>query len=256
MNIVTLTTDLGTEDYFSAMLKAEILTAAGNDHFFVDISHNIAAHDIQQAAYFLQTSYSKFPQGTIHVAFVYSYYNPAFEYIAFYKNGHFFIGPNNGLFSLLFDDLTEEDVYLVEFDDRNANRLVAHAVACIKNNLFPDELGRHPTTFNRKLSLRAVITNNNIRATVIHKDHFDNVVLNVTKANFEKMRDGRNFELFYKQSDPITRLSKHYGDVAVGDVLCLFNSADLLEIAVNMGKAGTYLGLNKNETVQIYFKER
>jgi S-adenosyl-L-methionine hydrolase (adenosine-forming) len=64
---------------------------------------------------------------------------------------------------------------------------------------------------------------------------------------FEKVRNDRRFELYYKPNDPITFLSKDYGDVAIGDVLAFFNSAGYLEIAINMDKASSMLNLMKEK---------
>ena len=50
MQIVSLTTDFGIADYFVADLKASILSQYGSVQF-VDVSHQIASHDIMQAAY-------------------------------------------------------------------------------------------------------------------------------------------------------------------------------------------------------------
>ncbi len=255
MQLITLTTDLGKDDYFVALLKAEVLSFAGMDTTFIDVSHSIDSQDIQQAAFFLKTTYGKFPKGTIHISCVYSYYSSKYEIIAFERDGFYFMGPNNGLFSLLFPDLKKEEVYKVEHDTHEVNKLIGHAVACIRNNLFPNEMGSQVKQLNTKLALQPVTTSTNIRATIIHIDHFDNLILNVSRDVFEKVRKGRRFEVFYKQHEPIGKISKHYGDVPVGDVLCLFNSADLLEIAINMGKASSLLSLQKNETVQIYFYE-
>jgi len=61
----------------------------------------------------------------------------------------------------------------------------------------------------------------------------------------------RHFSLFFKRYDPIQALSTHYSDVAIGDTLCLFNSADYLEIAINMGRAASMLGLNKIKLISL-----
>ena len=63
----------------------------------------------------------------------------------------------------------------------------------------------------------------------------------------------RNFSLYFKRHDPIERISNHYSDVQIGEVLCLFNSAGYLEIAINMGKAASMLGLKMDESVQLDF---
>jgi len=251
--IITITSDLGNTDYFVALLKGSLYSVIPQGVTLCDISNNIDPHDIQQAALFLGSSYTRFPEGSIHIAKVFSYYSKNPQYICFEQNGHYFIGPNNGIFSLIFPELESEDCQQIQMDTKDINAKIAHACACICNNLFPDEVGPKLAKLNKKLTIQAVTTSSNIRATIIHVDHFQNVILNVNKDTFEAVRKGRRFELFYQQHDPITSISEHYSQVPVGDVLCTFNSVGLMEIAINMGSGSSSLNLNKGETIQIYF---
>jgi S-adenosylmethionine hydrolase len=98
-----------------------------------------------------------------------------------------------------------------------------------------------------------VITPTRICGTVIHVDNFENVVVNIHRETFEKTLNGRAFSLLFKRNDPITRLSGNYCDVSMGEQLCLFNAAGFLEIAVNMGKASTLLGLKMEDVVEVVF---
>ncbi|MBK9743039.1 MAG: SAM-dependent chlorinase/fluorinase [Saprospiraceae bacterium] len=61
--------------------------------------------------------------------------------------------------------------------------------------------------------------------------------------------------MYFKPNDPITFLSKDYGDVSIGDTLAFFNSSGYLEIALNMDKASSMLNLQKGEMIQINFYE-
>ena len=81
------------------------------------------------------------------------------------------------------------------------------------------------------------------------------MIVNIRRELFEQVGQNREFALYFKRHDPITQLSLHYNDVPIGETLCLFNSADYLEIAINMGKAGSLLGLKMEDTIQIDFKE-
>ena len=92
-----------------------------------------------------------------------------------------------------------------------------------------------------------------IRGSVIYVDHYENVIVNVQKELFERVRNGRHFQLFFKRHDPITQLSRQYHDVSIGETLCLFNDAGYLTIAINMGKAASLLGLKLDDMVQIDF---
>ncbi|HMQ05780.1 MAG TPA: SAM-dependent chlorinase/fluorinase [Saprospiraceae bacterium] len=252
MQIITLTTDYGTTDYYVAELKGSILKEQPAT-LFVDISHEIESYDIVQAAFFLSASYPKFPQGTIHIVSVYNYYTNPAEFIVFSRNDQYFIGPNNGVYSLIFEDLSEDEVFQVASNGESLTNIYSKAIDVIVNDRDLTRLGTHISDLTRKMGIQPVITSNQIRATIIHIDHYENVIVNLKKELFEKVRNNRPFSIYYKQTDPIQTISKHYGDVEMGETLSLFNSAGYMEIAVNMGKASTMYNLNKDETIQIYF---
>ena len=68
-SIITLTTDFGLGDPFAGIMKGVILSVNPNARI-VDITHGVPAHDILAGAMTLQSSYSYFPKGTIHLAVV------------------------------------------------------------------------------------------------------------------------------------------------------------------------------------------
>lgn len=253
MQIVSLTTDFGIADYFVADLKASILSQYAAIQF-VDVSHQIASHDIMQAAYYIQNVKNSFPVGTIHIVAVYNYYSEKSKFIAIEKDGHYFLGPNNGVFSLVFDNIDPNSVREIDFgENMSLTKIFSNAVALISNGLSMEDIGPVISDFRSKLPISPVITQSQIRATVLHIDHFNNAVINITKQQFEKIRDGRQFEIYYKQTDPIRKINQHYGEVAVGEVLALFDSTGYLVIAINMERASEQLSLIKNETIQINF---
>jgi len=255
MQIVSLTTDFGTRDYYVAELKGILLTK--NSQFnIVDISHEVNAYDIVQGAFFLKNVIGQFPAGSIHIVAVNNNYHRHSEYVCFKKNDQYFIGPNNGLFTLLFDQLQPAEVFRISPEQDSSlhyYELYAYATDYISRGLPIENIGPSVVETNEKLELRPVVTTNQIRATIIHIDVFNNVIINLRKDQFEKVRAGRSFELYYKQRDPITTLNNTYSDVAVGETVIFFNTAGFLEIAVNLGNASTTFNLNRNETIQINF---
>ena len=255
MILVSLTTDFGLKDYYVAELKSSILNHVRGAQI-IDISHNIDKFDIVQAAFFLKNVLHTFPTGAIHVIGVYTHYKRDSEIICFSKDGHTFIGPNNGVFSLIFENLSDTKIYKVDAPHGNAissNALLAHAIAYISHGLPLAEIGPEVATFHQKMLLKPVLGQQQIRASIIHIDNFENVIINLKKTEFENYRSGRSFELYYKQHEPITQIHKHYGDVPIGDPVAFFNSADYLVLAVNLDKAASLYNLHKNEMVQIYF---
>jgi len=254
MQIVSLTTDYGYKDFYAAELKASLLSAK-KDFNIIDISHDIDHFDIVQASFFLQNALKSFPKESIHIVAVKCNNLKKTDLITFYHEGHYFVGPNNGVFSLVFDDINESKIYVIQppEGDLTVNRVLSHAAAYISHGLPLEDIGPPLETFNKKLIIQPVVNAHQIRAMVIHIDHFENIIINLKKELFHKVCQGRKFELYYKPNDPITTLSKSYGDVAIGDPLAFFNSSGYLEIAVNLDKASSLLGLNKNEMIQINF---
>ena len=107
MSIITLTTDLGTKDHKVASIKGSILSLEKNVPI-VDITHHIEPHDIIQTAYIVRNSYSHFPKGSIHMIAVDCFYHKDRKFLVLEANGHFFIMPDNGLFSLIFPEIKAE----------------------------------------------------------------------------------------------------------------------------------------------------
>ncbi len=254
MPIVTLCSDFGSRDPSVAVLKGAIWQRNATLQL-VDISHNVENYNIVQAAFILKNAYTAFPAGTIHVVSVKNYHPDSNSFLAVRYEGHYFIGPDNGIFSLLFETLPE-DIYELNFESHikvKLSALYADAVGHIANDLPFNEIGLPVEEIVRKISLQAVTSKDHIRGSVIYIDNYDNVVVNITKDVFEKNRAGRAFSIYFKRHNPITKMSPVYSEVSVGETLCHFNGAGYLEIAINMGKAASLLGLHIDETIQIDF---
>lgn len=254
MSIITLTTDLGYQDYYLAKLKSSILRHLPQTQF-LDINHEITSHDIQFAAYSIMSIWRDLPKGSIHIISVYNHYSSKNEYIAFEREGHYFIGPNNGVFTLLFEDLSQNETHKIKGDFDNYFGLFAHAAALLSTGAPLNDVGPPVEHLTKKIHILPVYTSNEIRATIMHVDRFGNAVLNIEKEFFNKNRKERDFEIYFKNSDPITDIHTSYSRVQVGDVMATFNMNNFLEIGINMGNASTMLDLYKDGTIQIHFKD-
>ena len=258
MPIVTLTSDFGWKDYYLPMIKGAILCR--NERIqMVDIAHDIPNYDIVQAAFIFKNCWRSFPAGTIHLISVNDYpENKEQGFVAIAYEKHFFIGPDNGVFSLIFGG-TPKSIFQLENKPKARFPLAevyATAVGHLAAGRPIHEIGFPVKDLFQRITFTPVQSHSQIRGSVIHVDQFENVILNINKTVFEQVGQGRDFSLYFKRHDPINCLSEHYQDVEVGEILCLFNSADLLEIAVNMGKASSLFGLKVEDTVQIDFRTK
>lgn len=255
MPIVTLTSDFGLNDYYVALIKGAMLCENPNLNI-VDITHNINNYDIVQAAFILKNSYESFPKGTIHILSVNSFHDKKRKFLAIRHNEHYFIGPDNGVFSLLFDE-TPEDIYKLDFINKGTfplKTVFAKAVGHISREMPFNEVGIPVAEIVERITFQPVIGPSQIRGAVIHIDRYENVVVNISRKLFEQVWEKRDYEISFRRNDPINKIFNNYYDVPIGETLCRFNSADFLEISINMGKASSMLGLKIEDTVQIDFR--
>ena len=260
MPIVTLTTDFGEKDWYAPAFKGAILKAAPAVQL-IDITHQIEPFDIVQAALVLKNSWMEFPDGTIHLLAVNCVYSSQPRFVAVRHRGHYFFAPDNGILTLLLGDIEITDIRQLEDSIAPAHFAVKHVFALALEQLSAhfnfDQLGTaSEEILLRRILLRPVIHTHQIRGTVMHIDHFENVILNIDRELFEEVRKNRSFSLYFKRNDPIVSLSSNYSDVPTGEILCLFNSIGLLEIAINFGKAATLLGLKKEDVVELVFEQQ
>ncbi|MBK9489017.1 MAG: SAM-dependent chlorinase/fluorinase [Haliscomenobacter sp.] len=255
MAIVTLTTDFGLQDYYAALVKGALLCAKP-DLQIVDVSHHINNYDIVQAAFILRNTWKNFPEGTIHLIGVNDLASAEQRFLGLTQAGHFFIAPDNGVLALLFDQI-EEPVFSLPVPVESSfpiKDVFAQSVWHLTQDQSFEQFAEPITDMVQRITFQPVISPNRIRGAVIYIDQYENVISNISRELFERVGQNRAFELYFKRNDPILKLNRNYYDVAVGETLCLINSADYLELAINMGKASSMLGLKLEDTIQIDFK--
>jgi S-adenosylmethionine hydrolase len=258
MAIITLTTDLGSKDFYQAALKGSILSIMPTANI-VDITHEVPSFNISYAAFVLKNVYNYFPKGTVHLIGIDSVFSEQSKYVALKYQDHFFVGADNGIFSLLFDEAPDELVELNIMQDLKylhfplVDIFVKAAIHLAKGGKLK-EIGMPADSVEERMLLHPVIERDIIRGSVIYIDTFCNVITNITKELFTKIQRNRDFTLYFRKSETINQLSWHYNEVPEGEKLCLFGISNHLEIAINKGKASGLLGLHLNDIVRVEFR--
>lgn len=257
MAIITLTTDLGDKDFYQAALKGSILKLLPSVNI-VDITNSVSAYNIQQAAFILKNSFYYFPEETVHLVGIDTVISDDTRYLAVKYQKHYFIGADNGLFSLAFDTLPEEIVEInlrqdLKFLHFPLADIFVKAACHLANGGKLSEIGIPVDDLYQKMNFQPVIEKNRIKGSVIYIDSFQNVITNITKDFFTTVQQGRHFVLSFKRNETISQLSWHYNEVPEGEKLCLFGISDHLEIAINKGNASGLLGLALGDSVIIEF---
>ena len=258
MGIITLTTDLGHTDFYQAALKGSLLNLYPKVNI-IDISHDIAPFDIQQAAFVLKNSFQYFPLNTVHLIGIDSVYTKDTRYLAIYHRGHYFLGTDNGIFSLLFEEEPEVVVELTLVQDLKylhfpLTDIFAKAAVYLAKGGNITDIGNIVNDIVQRTTIQPVVEPNLIRGRVIYVDSFENAITNITKDLFTTVQNNRSFTLYFRRNETIKQLSWHYNEVPEGEKLCLFGISNHLEIAINKGNASGLLGLQVGDIVRVEFE--
>lgn len=256
MAIITLTSDWGLSDYYVAAVKGAIYTALP-DATIVDIAHNIDLWDVSSAAFAVRNCYKNFPEGTIHILAVETEESTQNPHVALKANGHYFIGTDNDIFSLIIGDDPYEAVTIDVLQDTDyftfttRDRFVKVA-AMIANGLPFSEIGSPYPQIKKKTTFQPTIESNYLRGMVVYVDSYDNLITNISRDLFKTVRKGRNFEIRFGHY-VINEISDAYNSTGRSGIVALFGSHGYLEIAMNHGKAASLFGMSKNSPVDILF---
>ncbi len=256
MAIITLTSDWGLKDHYLAAVKGALLSRMP-DITLVDISHLVPPFDIGQASFILRNSWKSFPKGTVHIVGINTEASLQTPHVAIAMEEHYFIGADNGVFSLVFDREPDAIVELEIPQDGNTftfstRDVFVKAAIHLAQGKDLEDLGEPRRNLNVREHFRPVINEQGISGKIIYIDRYENVFTNITRELFTTVVGKRKFIIepgFTRHR--ITRISEAYGDVPEGEILALFSSTGLMQIAINKGNAAGLLGLSLDQAVRI-----
>lgn len=258
MAVITLTTDWNKDDFYLASVKGRLITTCSNVQV-VDITHKIPPFNTAQAAFIVKNCYRDFPEGSVHIIGVNSNQGKKDRFLAIYVDEQYFLTYDNGIYGLLFRD---EPVEAVEIETGNMEHhsfpeltvFIDAACKLLKKGKLSD-LGPVVKDFSKAIPLRATIDDTGISGSVIYIDSYRNAITNITSELFQRIGKDRKFEIMIQSTRyKINRLNQSYSETTTGEILALFNSLGLLEIAINLGNAADLLGMEVNSSVRVIFK--
>ncbi|MEW5948193.1 MAG: SAM-dependent chlorinase/fluorinase [Thermodesulfobacteriota bacterium] len=256
--VITLLTDFGTRDTYAGVMKGVILSICP-DVRLIDLTHEIPPQDIRAAAWQIPASYNYFPKGSIHVAVVDPEVGSSRRPILVACDGHFFIGPDNGLFSLLYQSGKPFDVYVLSqkkyfldristtFHGRDIFAPIAGHLAC---GTPPEELGERITDPVTLGAVRPEFDGRTLCGEVIWIDRFGNLITNISEKEFKKYIRGKPF-VIKAGNLSLKFLQKTYAGAGEHGIIALFGGGGLLEIAEVSGSAARRLKMGAGAAVTV-----
>lgn len=275
MSIITLTTDFGHKDYFVSVIKAALLQESPNATV-IDISHQVSPFNHTEAAYILKNAYSNFPKGSIHIVGVDSELSPENKHIALAFDGHYFIGANNGIFSLILEGKNHEKLSEITIHDTITSSfpvldVFVKVAAHLSRKGSMDVIGKPLKDLKELIGIKPVINEagDQLIGSVIYIDNFGNAVTNIKKSMFLEIQKARSYTIF-TQSVKFNAIYDSYTEAINfsipkekreedGKKIALWNAAGDLELAIyksnpsKVGSANTLFGLDFRTPVTIVF---
>ena len=275
MSIITLTTDFGFKDYFVSVIKASIYNEIPNVNV-IDISNSISPFNHSEAAYILKNAYRAFPKKSIHIVGVDSEFSPENKHLLMSFDDHYFIGADNGIFSLIlegrkYDKLVEINIHEVSASSFPVLDIFVKVAGHLSRKGNMEVVGIKTNELKEIININPVLneTQTQLIGSVIYIDNFGNVVTNIKKKYFLEIQKSRDF-IIYANSVKFQKIYNSYSEAIDFDIpknkreedgkkIAIWNSAGYLEIAIyksnpaKVGSANSLFGLEFRTTITVEF---
>ena len=257
MAIITLTSDLGLSDYYVAAVKGAILKQLPQAQI-IDVSHEIQKFNIVQGAFIVSQAYKNFPEGTVHIVSVKPEINSDTDHIVMEYDGHFFVGADNGLFSLIIQSPPTRVITLSLNDPDGLTfptKSVFVTAAChIARGGKIELLGPNHGAIREFTRLVPRTNDDMISCSVQHIDSYGNLITNISRQAFYQSCRNRAFEItFRKRNYTVKKIGTTYGEVPDGEIQAVFGESGFLEISLQNLSATKLLGMHIGDMVTIEF---
>jgi S-adenosylmethionine hydrolase len=257
-HIITLLTDFGNQDPYVGAMKGVILTL-NPDAVLVDLTHKVPPQDIVAGAFLLEEAAPFFPPGTIHLAVVDPGVGTCRRALAGRARDRFWVGPDNGLFHLVFQEAPDLELVSLENPDYfrqsvsstfQGRDIFAPVAAHLSLGTPLEALGPAVTDPVALPWPQASFTPEAVRGEIVYADGFGNLVSNIRGRELVAWL-GEKPHIIILGSLTLKGLARTYGDVAAGEFLALVGSHGYLEIACAQGNAANRLGMGKGRSLSV-----
>lgn len=254
---ITLTTDFGLQDHYVGVLKAVMLSISPSARM-LDISHEIPPQDIMAGAWVVRNSAMLFPPKTVHLVVVDPGVGTERKPVALQIKDQFFVGPDNGIFSLIGSEYEYEAVTLQNqtywrpnpSNTFHGRDIFAPVAAHLANGVKLQELG---DPLDKLVTYRWAVPisdRDGVQGWIVHIDRFGNLISNIPEKMVKEAGNSSEVKI-YVGNTILTSLSATFGEVPDGEPTAYIGSSGMLEVAINKGNAREMLGVEKGAQISI-----
>ncbi|HZS44901.1 MAG TPA: SAM-dependent chlorinase/fluorinase [Blastocatellia bacterium] len=256
--LITLLTDFGTTDYYVGAMKGAIISINPGVEI-VDLTHQITAQDIYAGAFTLRCAYDTFPLWTIHVAVVDPGVGSARRPILVMTDRYNFIGPDNGIFSYIYQ--TENVNRVIHLSSTHYYRqpvsntfhgrdIFGPCAAWLAKGIEPSKMGEEIKDYTKFTLPQPRVNGTQVQGHVVHVDRFGNCITNLTEREAPSASLSRGLRMMVNNK-PIAKFATHFAGAAANELFAYFGSSGFLEIAVPKGSAQRLLEAQRGTEVML-----
>lgn len=254
---ITLTTDFGLQDHYVGAMKAIILDICPNIRM-IDISHDIPPQDIMAGAWIVRNSAMLFPPHTVHLVVVDPGVGTERNPVAVQIEDQYFIGPDNGIFSLISEAY---DYKAVRINNKSYWRkqrsntfhgrdIFAPVAAHLANGVNFQDLGDPISELVTYRWAIPISDKDGVQGWVVHIDRFGNLVTNISESLIRESSLSSGFKI-YVGNIILKEIKTTFASVTDGEPVAYIGSSGNLEIAINKGNAREMLDVKKGAQISI-----
>jgi S-adenosyl-L-methionine hydrolase (adenosine-forming) len=258
-NLITIMTDFGLRDGFTAVMKGVIWRIAPEVNI-VDVSHLIGPQNVREGALVFGRGAVYYPENTIHICVVDPGVGTHRRPMAAQFGSQYFVGPDNGLITFLharaqregwpmsFVHLDQPQYWLPEISNVFHGRdIFAPVAAHLASGRTLTDVGTPITDPILFPFAPMEKTATGLHGEIIHTDHFGNIISSIRATDIEGFG---NIQVKLRYTT-INGLVRTFGDREPGELVAFIGSSGDLCVAVTNGNAAEKLGAQVGDSFDV-----
>ena len=228
----------------------------------VDICHDVPPYSVSEGAFQVSEAWPYFPKKTVHVVVVDPGVGSERRPILVEAGGHYFVGPDNGVLSLVYGGakaaakprvrhITNRKLFGAQVSSTFHGRdIFAPVAAHLAKGLKPAQVGRAIDDYLRPPDGKPVRAGHRVwQGTVLRIDRFGNLITNFLVSEFPAVLQ-RPFVMIPGVAR-VERLIGHYAEAGIGEPVVVVGSSGYLEVVANQAHAARILGVGVGAPVEL-----
>ncbi len=254
---ITLLTDFGLEDHYVGVMKG-VIARIHPEARVTDVCHEVQGYSILQGAFMLAQACRYFPEGTVHVAVVDPGVGSARQAIVAYADGQYFVAPDNGVLSQVFEG-SEPSVRALNLDRYaltprsntfHGRDVFAPAAAWLSKNAAFLDMGTQLDTWVTLDPPTGPLEGGGWVGHVLNIDRFGNIVTSFTPELWSG-------DMAMSVGGLMVRAgANHYEAAPTGDPFVIEGSAGYLEVSIRQQSAARVAGVIVGDEIFLVSPER